>query len=76
VNPNVKVRLQGKDRRGTSEVILDDKERTAQEMKDFVNHSKQAARAYGVTFNADGSVNQESLRKAAESWVLLLVHLE
>jgi deazaflavin-dependent oxidoreductase (nitroreductase family) len=76
VNPKVKVRLQGKERKGTAEVILDDKERIAREMGAFVSHSKQAARAYGVTFDADGSVNQESLRKAAELWVLILVHLE
>lgn len=75
VNPQVKVRLQGKERSGTAEVILGEKERTAQEMQDFVSHSKQAARAYGVTFDVDGSVNQESLRKAAENWVLIVVHL-
>jgi len=75
-NPKVQVRLQGKDRSGTAEVILDDKERTAQEMKDFVSHSKQAARAYGITFDADESANRESLRQAAERWVLILVHLE
>ncbi len=76
VNPEVKVRLQGKECSGTAEVILDDKERTAQEMQDFVSRSKQAARAYGVTFDADGKINQELLRKAAENWVLILVHLE
>lgn len=75
-NPKVQVRLKGKVRSGTAQVILDDKERTAQEMGDFVRQSKGAARAYNVTFDADGMPNQESLRKAAETWVLILVHLE
>lgn len=75
-NPRVQVRLKGKDRSGTAEVILDDKEKTAQEMSDFVLQSKGAARAYNVTFDADGKPNQESLRKAAETYVLMLVHLE
>ncbi|HZT98682.1 MAG TPA: nitroreductase family deazaflavin-dependent oxidoreductase [Ktedonobacteraceae bacterium] len=74
--PTVKVRLQGKERTGTAEVILDDKELTAHEILAFVRHHPRAARAYSVTFDAEGQPNQESLRKAAERFVLIRVKLE
>ena len=73
--PQVKVHLQGKERTGTARVFPEDKELTAQEMLEFVRHRPGAARAYGVIFDAEGNANQESLRSAAERFVLIHINL-
>jgi hypothetical protein len=57
-------------------VIRDDKELTTQQMLAFVRHHLRAARAYGVTIDAEGQPNQESVRKAAERFVLIRVNFQ
>ena len=75
-HPMVKVRLQGKERSGTAEVIRNDKEQIAQEMLAFVRHRPGAARAYGVTFDAERKPNQESLHNAADRFVFIRLKLD
>ncbi len=72
--PQVKVRLQGKELNGTAEVMRD-KQQIAREMEAYVRQRPGAARAYGVTFDTDGQPDPASLRKAAERFVLIYVML-
>lgn len=75
VHPSVKVRLRGKELSGTAEVIRD-QEQIAREMEAYVRQRPGAARAYGVTFDADGQPNAESLHNAAARFVLIYIKLE
>jgi len=76
VYPKVKVRLQGKELTGIAEVIRKDKALTAEEMASFVRQHPGVGRAYSVTFDANGQLNQETLRSAAERFMLIRVHLD
>lgn len=72
----VTVRVQGKNLTGTAVALHEDKEVIAEEMRTFVQHLPGAARAYGVTFDAKGQPNPESLRQAAQRFVLVGIQLD
>ncbi len=74
-NPSVTLRLQGKELKGTAEVIHDDKELTAKELAAFVQERSGAARAYHVKLDASKKPDLESVQQAAQVFTLIYVHL-
>ncbi len=72
----VTVRVQGKNLTGTAVALHEDKEVIAEEMRTFVQHLPGAARAYGVTFDAKGQPNSETLHQAAQRFVLVRIQLD
>jgi deazaflavin-dependent oxidoreductase (nitroreductase family) len=70
----VRVRVRGQDLAGIAEVI-EDKEVTAQELLRFIEQLPGAARAYGVTFDAEKRPEPESVRQAAQRFTLMHIQL-
>ncbi len=66
--------IQGKQLEGSAEVITD-KEVTADELLAFVRKNVGAARAYGVTIDANKQPDPESVRQAAKQFTMVRIHL-
>ena len=74
-HPSVTLRLQGKQLKGTAEIVHDDKELIAKELTAFVRERPGAARAYTVTLNAAKQPEPASVQRAAQLFTLIYVHL-
>ena len=74
-HPSVTLRLQGKQLKGTAEVIHDDKELIAKELTAFVQERSGAARAYSVKLDASKQPDPVSVQRAAQLFTLIYVHL-
>lgn len=74
-NSSVTLRLQGKQVKGTAEVVHDDKEKIAQELAAFVRQRPNGARAYNVTLDAAKQPDPISVQQAAQLFTLIYVHL-
>lgn len=73
-NPDVIVTLRGKKFQGTAEVFKK-REFVAHELENFLKPVPQMARYFKVKIDQEGKLNGEDLFNAAESRVLIKIHL-
>jgi deazaflavin-dependent oxidoreductase (nitroreductase family) len=74
-NPQVVLRLQGKNYTGSAEVISDDKAVVEQEMIYFVKQRPGGARAYGVKMLPSGEPDLETVRQAVGRFTAIRIPL-
>ena len=67
--------VQGKQLQGISEVVYDDEELIANELRRYVEQRPRAARAYSITLDANGKADPETVRLATQRFVLVRVTL-
>jgi len=73
-NPEVDLRLAGKRVTGEAEVFAGDM-RQLPVFIEFLEHRRRDARAYGITFEADGRVNERDARAAMPELVVVKIAL-
>lgn len=71
----VRLRIRGKDIAGSAEVVVEDKEAIARALTEHLRDNHVDARAYGVTYDADGNPRPDEVRRGAEDAVMLRVKL-
>ena len=71
----VTLHIQGKRLEGTSEVIYNDKELIAHELRKYIEQRPRAARAYNISLDANGKADSETVRLAAQRFTLVRVIL-
>ena|SRR5579859_460570 len=71
----VTLHIQGKKLEGTSEVIYDNKELIAHELRKYVEQRPRAARAYSISLDTSGKADPETVRLAAQRFALVRVTL-
>jgi hypothetical protein len=70
-NP-ITIRIKGKNLTGTGTAVVDDKEAIAEGFTKHLKNNKIDAKIYGVTYDTDGSPNQQQVRKLAEDYVIMI----
>ncbi len=71
----VSLRLRGKDVMGVPEPVAEDKGAVAAGLSAHLRKVPSDARYYGVTFDEGGNPNPEQVRQAAQSVVMVRIHL-
>lgn len=71
----VTLRLRGQNVRGSAESVVEDKGAIAEALAEHLRHNHVDARAYGVTYDADGNPRPDEVRRGAEDAVMLRVKL-
>ncbi len=67
----VRIRLRGKDIPATGRAIFADPQAVAADLAIYLEHQPQLLKYFNVERDADGSLNQEQVRQAAEKRVMV-----
>jgi hypothetical protein len=71
----VKLRLQGQDRTGIAEPVLDDLDQVAAILTRFLTEKPAIAGFYNVKLDSDGQLNKDEILKAAAEEVMVRISL-
>lgn len=74
--PEVSLRIQGRNRRGISEVVSKDVPRIAEGIHKFLVAVPSWASFYQVTMEEDGTPNPQDVARAAESAILIEIRVQ
>lgn len=71
----VTLRMQGRDVRGIAEPIAEDKQAVANGLAAHLQQVRSDAKYYGVTFDDQGAPRAEEVEDAAQTVVMIRIHL-